>query len=246
MFKDPKKRYEIVRGAISKELANFIFNYLLLHRDATAHLIKYGVIQDKGEGNFFGTWKEAMIPNTFSKYGDPVIETLLMKLLPVMRKITQRNLIPCYGYVRVYKKGDELVRHFDRESCETSCTLHLGGDPWKIFIDPSGACGVKKIISESKVIVKKKPNKGISLVMKPGDMLAYCGQVMEHWREPFKGNVHAQTFLHYNDQDGPHGVKNLYDGRAMIGLPKKGLRYDLDKWPFKYNYSQKGPPIQFK
>jgi len=246
MFKDPKKRYEIVRGAISKELANFIFNYLLLHRDATAHLIKYGVIQDKGQGNFFGTWKEAMIPNTFSKYGDPVIETLLMKLLPVMRKITQRNLIPCYGYVRVYKKGDELVRHFDRESCETSCTLHLGGDPWKIFIDPSGACGVKKIISASKVIVKKKPNKGISLVMKPGDMLAYCGQVMEHWREPFKGNVHAQTFLHYNDQDGPHGVKNLYDGRAMIGLPKKGLRYDLNKWPFKYSYSQKGPPIQFK
>ena len=246
MFKDPKKRYEIVRGAISKELANFIFNYLLLHRDATAHLIKYGVIQDKGQGNFFGTWKEALIPNTFSKYGDPVIETVLMKLLPVMRKITQRNLIPCYGYVRVYKKGDELVRHFDRESCETSCTLHLGGDPWKIFIDPSGACGVKKIISESKVIVKKKPNKGISLVMKPGDMLAYCGQVMEHWREPFKGNVHAQTFLHYNDQDGPHGVKNLYDGRAMIGLPKKGLRYDLNKWPFKYSYSQKGPPIQFK
>jgi len=246
MFKDPKKRYEIVRGAISKELANFIFNYLLLHRDATAHLIKYGVIQDKGQGNFFGTWKEALIPNTFSKYGDPVIETVLMKLLPVMRKITQRNLIPCYGYVRVYKKGDELVRHFDRESCETSCTLHLGGDPWKIFIDPSGACGVKKIISASKVIVKKKPNKGISLVMKPGDMLAYCGQVMEHWREPFKGNVHAQTFLHYNDQDGPHGVKNLYDGRAMIGLPKKGLRYDLNKWPFKYSYSQKGPPIQFK
>ena len=246
MFKDPKKRYEIVRGAISKELANFIFNYLLLHRDATAHLIKYGVIQDKGQGNFFGTWKEALIPNTFSKYGDPVIETVLMKLLPVMRKITQRNLIPCYGYVRVYKKGDELVRHFDRESCETSCTLHLGGDPWKIFIDPSGACGVKKIISASKVIVKKKPNKGISLVMKPGDMLAYCGQVMEHWREPFKGNVHAQTFLHYNDQDGPHGVKNLYDGRAMIGLPKKGLRYNLNKWPFKYSYSQKGPPIQFK
>ena len=219
-FKDPKKRYEIVRGAISKELANFIFNYLLLHRDATAHLIKYGVIQDKGQGNFFGTWKEALIPNTFSKYGDPVIETVLMKLLPVMRKITQRNLIPCYGYVRVYKKGDELVRHFDRESCETSCTLHLGGDPWKIFIDPSGACGVKKIISESKVIVKKKPNKGISLVMKPGDMLAYCGQVMEHWREPFKGNVHAQTFMHYNDQDGPHGRKNLFDGRRIMGVPK--------------------------
>ena len=220
MFKDPKKKYEIVRGAISTELANFIYNYLLLHRDATAHLIEHGVIQDQGPGGLYGTWKDAQIPNTFSKYGDPVIETLLMKLLPVMRKITQRNLIPCYGYVRVYKKGDELVRHFDRASCETSCTLHLGGDPWKIFIDPSGKSGVKKVVNENKVVLKKKPPKGISLVMKPGDMLAYCGQVMEHWREPFKGNVHAQTFIHYNDQDGPHGRKNLFDRRRVMGIPK--------------------------
>ena len=218
MFKDPKKKYEIVRGAIPKSLADFIFNYLLLHRDATEHLIRNGFIGDGSLG--FGTWNDPMIPNTFSKYGDPVLETLQMKLLPVMRKITQRNLIPCYAYVRVYKKGDELVRHFDRASCETSCTLHLGGDPWKIFIDPSGKTGVKKVINENKVVLKKKPPKGISLVMKPGDMLAYCGQIMEHWREPFKGNVHAQTFIHYNDQDGPHGRKNLFDGRHLMGIPK--------------------------
>jgi len=43
---------------------------------------------------------------------------------------------------------------------------------------------------------------------------------MEHWREPFKGNVHAQTFIHYNDQDGPHGRKNLFDGRRVMGVPK--------------------------
>ena len=220
MFKDPKKKYEIVRGAISTELANFIFNYLLLHRNATAHLMEHGVIKDGRGSGIWGTWKDPQIPNTFSKYGDPVIETLQMKLLPIMRKITERNLIPCYGYVRIYKKGDELVRHFDRESCETSCTLHLGGDPWKIFIDPSGKTGVKKIVNENKVVLKKKPPKGISLVMKPGDMLAYCGQVMEHWREPFKGNVHAQTFIHYNDQDGPHGRKNLFDGRPLMGIPK--------------------------
>ncbi len=219
MFKDPKKKYEIVRGAISTELANFIYDYLLLHRAGSDHLIKHGVIPN-GPGSFFGHWKDKMIPNTFSKYGDPVIETLQMKLLPIMRKITERNLIPCYGYVRVYKKGDELVRHFDRESCETSCTLHLGGDPWKIFIDTSGKTGVKKVINENKVVLKKNPPKGISLVMKPGDMLAYCGQVMEHWREPFKGNVHAQTFIHYNDQDGPHGRKNLFDGRRLMGIPK--------------------------
>ncbi len=218
-FKDPKKQYEIVRGAIPRDLADFIYKYLLLHRDATAHLMSRGIVKDNGRQIGFGTWQDQQIPNTFSKYGDPVLETLQMRLLPVMRKITGRNLIPCYTYVRIYKKGDELVRHFDRESCETSCTLHLGGDPWKIFIDPSGKSGVKKIINHNKVVLKKKPPKGISLIMKPGDMLAYCGQVMEHWREPFKGDVHAQTFIHYNDQDGPHGRQNIFDGRPMLGVP---------------------------
>ena len=60
----------------------------------------------------------------------------------------------------------------------------------------------------------------IKYLKKELDMLVYCGQVMEHWREPFKGNVHAQTFIHYNDQDGPHGRKNLFDGRPLMGIPK--------------------------
>ena len=219
MFKDPKKKYELVQGAVSPELTNFIFNYFMLHREATAHLIKHGLIKDQ-RGGLFGTWQDDQIPNTFARYGDPVFETLLMKLLPTMRKITQRNLIPCYAYGRLYKKGDELVRHFDRPSCEMSCTIHLGGSPWKIFMDPSGKSGVKKTINEHKVILKKKPPKGIFIILKPGDMLVYCGQAMEHWREPFKGDVHAQVFLHYNDQEGPHGQKNLFDGRRLLGMPK--------------------------
>ena len=219
MFKDSKKKYELVHGAVSPELTNFIFNYFMLHREATAHLIKHGIVKDQ-KGGLFGTWQDDQIPNTFARYGDPVFETLLMKLLPTMRKITQRNLIPCYAYGRLYKKGDELVRHFDRPSCEMSCTIHLGGNPWKIFMDPSGKSGVKKTINEHKVILKKKPPKGISIILKPGDMLVYCGQAMEHWREPFKGEVHAQVFLHYNDQEGPHGQKNLFDGRRLLGMPK--------------------------
>ena len=219
MFKDPNKKYEIVRRAIPRQLANFIYNYLINHREVSEFLIKKGAVKDGSKGGFWGTWEDTQVPNTFCKYGDIALETLQMKLLPLMRKITGRNLVPCYAFARIYKKGDELVRHIDRESCETSCTLHLGGDPWRIFIDPSGESGIKKIIGPNKVVLKKNPPKGISLVMKPGDMLAYCGQVIEHWREPFKGNVHAQTFIHYNDQDGPHGRSHVYDGRPMMGLP---------------------------
>ena len=221
MFKDSKKKYEVVRGAISYELANFLFNYLLLHRDATSYLMGQGHLKDKGPSAMWGTWKDKQVPNTFSKYGDPVLDTLLMKLLPVMRKLTGLNLIPCYSYVRLYKMGDELVRHLDRESCETSYTLLLGGDPWEIFLDPTGKSGVKKAIDPHTVILKKNPNKGRAVLLKPGDMLVYGGRAIEHWREPFKGEIHAAAFGHYNDQDGPEGRKRLFDGRPLLGLPSR-------------------------
>ena len=219
MFKDSKKKYEVVRQAISYELANFIFNYFLLHREATAFLLKQQIISDTLQ-NLWGTWKDPQAPNTFSKYGDGVMETLLMRTLPMMSKLTGLNLIPCYAYARIYKKGDILARHKDRNSCETSCTINLGGDPWNIFIDPSGKTSVKKSISKNKVILKKRPAKGIPILLKPGDMMVYCGQHIEHWRKPFKGNICAQLFLDYNNKDGPYGQENFYDGRPVLGIPK--------------------------
>ena len=36
-----------------------------------------------------------------------------------------------------------------------------------------------------------------------GDMIVYRGCEIEHWREKFEGNNHAQVFLHYNNVDNP-------------------------------------------
>ena len=71
------------------------------------------------------------------------METLMTRTLPIMKKTTGLNLIPCYTYARIYKYGDELKRHKDRPSCEISCTLNLGGDKWPIFLEPSGEEGEK-------------------------------------------------------------------------------------------------------
>ena len=63
-----------------------------------------------------------------------------------------------------------------------------------------------------------------------GDMLVYSGCELEHWREPFQGNVCGQVFLHYNHVNGPFANKNKFDGRPMLGLPKNmknKLRYYL-------------------
>ena len=108
----------------------------MLKRDAVAWMYKNNITYDNG---MLGTWTDQQVPNTYSHYADHVMETLLMKVLPVMQKETGLELIPTYSYARIYKHGDILRRHKDRPSCEISTTIHLGGDKWPIFIDGTGA-----------------------------------------------------------------------------------------------------------
>ena len=206
-------KYQLIKNAISYELANFVFNYFLLKRDSVKWMYDNNIIYDNG---MLGTWVDPQIPNTFSCYSDPVMETLLVKVLPVMQKETGLNLCPTYSYARIYKKGDELKRHKDRESCEISCTLNLGGDPWPIFIDGTGA---NNVIDEYKNIHKPNAPAGTKVLLEVGDMLVYSGCELEHWREPFDGNICGQVFLHYNHVNGPFAEKNKFDGRPMLGLP---------------------------
>jgi hypothetical protein len=164
----------------------------------------------------FGTWKDSQIPNTYSHYADHVMETLLMKTLPVMQKETGLELVPTYSYARAYKKGDILKRHKDRPSCEISTTIHLGGDQWSIFIDPTGS---NNVIDEYKNIMKPNAPQGVKVDLDVGDMLVYSGCELEHWREEFQGNVCVQVFLHYNHVNGQFAEKNKFDKRPLLGLP---------------------------
>jgi predicted 2-oxoglutarate/Fe(II)-dependent dioxygenase YbiX len=87
--------------------------------------------------------------------------------------------LPTYSYARVYKKGDVLAKHVDRDACEISLTIHLDGDEdWSIYIEnPSGD--------------------KIPVTLKSGDALLYLGCTAPHWRESFTGNFYSQVFLHY-------------------------------------------------
>ena len=160
-------KYQIIKKAISYELANFIYNYFLLKRDAVKHLYDNNITYDTG---ILGTWTDKQVPNTYSHYADQVMETLLMKVLPKMQQETGLQLIPTYSYARLYKKGDILKRHKDRPSCEISTTLNLGGDPWPIFIDGTGA---DNVIDEYKNIHKPNAPPGTKVLLDVGDMLVY-------------------------------------------------------------------------
>jgi len=213
MFK--KKKYQVIRGALSEEISNFIFNYMMLQRDAVDWMLKHNKVSPVNP--FIGTREDSQIPGAYSKYGDWVMETLLQYMRPIMKAKTGMDLVPTYSYTRIYEKGNILRRHKDRSSCEISTTLHLGGDPWPIFLDPSGA---DFVIDEEKEIHKPGAPKGIRIELKVGDMLIYSGCELEHWREPFQGTVCSQVFLHYNHANGPFAQTNLFDKRPMLGVPK--------------------------
>ena len=206
-------KFQVIKNAVPYELANFIFNYFLLKRDAVDFMYKNNITYDNGS---LGTWTDKQVPNTYSHYADMVMETLLMKVLPKMQQETGLQLIPTYSYARIYKRGDILKRHKDRPSCEISTTLNLGGSSWPIFIDGTGA---NNVIDEYKNIVKPGAPEGTKVLIDVGDMLVYSGCELEHWREPFEGDICGQVFLHYNHVNGPFAEKNKFDGRPMLGLP---------------------------
>jgi len=213
MFK--KKKYQVIRGALSEELSNFIFNYMMLQRDAVDWMLKNNKVNPYNP--FIGARTEKQVPGCYTKYSDWVMETLLQYMRPIMKTKTGMDLVPTYSFTRLYEKGNKLKRHKDRSSCEISTTLHLGGDPWPIFLDPSGA---DFVIDEFKEIHKPGAPKGIRIDLKVGDMLIYAGCDLEHWREPFEGNICSQVFLHYNHANGPFATTNLFDKRPMLGVPK--------------------------
>jgi len=202
-----KNKYQVIKNAISTELADFCYQYFCNKRAVARKLFDDRYISQFTQ--YFGVWNDQQIPETYSHYADIVMETLLQKVKPIMEKESGIKLTETYSYARIYKKGDELKRHKDRYSCEISTTMNLGGDDWSIFLEPSGERG----------------KKGIEIKLEAGDMLMYRGCDLEHWREPFEGENCGQVFLHYNDASGEDAEKNKFDGRPMIGLPswyKKG------------------------
>lgn len=186
-----EKGYTVVKNALSKELIDFITQYAL-----------FDEMQDFKSEKMQGM---TQVPNAHSKYGDPAMEALLLALQPVIEKSTGLKVLPTYSFYRVYRPGDSLAPHKDREACELSITVSLGFDysgkeySWPIYIDDS------------------------PIHLNPGDLACYRGIELEHWRQPFdapENAWHVQAFLHYVDANGPH-TDWKWDKRPSIGYVEK-------------------------
>ena len=117
-----KNKYQVIKNAISTELADFCYQYFLNKRAVARHLFDDKFLSPYT--TYFGVWNDAQIPETYSHYADIVMETLLQKVKPVMEEQSEVKLTETYSYARIYKKGDELKRHKDRYSCEISTTMN--------------------------------------------------------------------------------------------------------------------------
>ena len=127
-------------------------------------------------------------------YADPLMESLMINKINLMQKETGLELLPTYAFWRMYTLNADLKKHTDRPACEISVTVMIGSDgtKWPIYMD------------------------GAAIELEPGDAAVYLGCEVEHWREEFKGDWHAQTFLHYVDKNGPC-TEYVMDKRRFIG-----------------------------
>ena len=145
-------------------------------------------------------------PNSYVFYGDPLIDTILGESTEKLSEIVEYSLLPTYSYTRLYGKGDELLIHRDRPSCELSATLSLG--------IPAGE-------SINPIYFSKNEDKtdAIEINLNPGDLCMYHGCDLYHWRSVFTQKWYLQSFLHYVNANGPY-KDNLYDGRPYLGMQK--------------------------
>lgn len=181
--------YYIIRNFLDKDFVEFINQYFFTR-------IKAGQ-------SFLG---DEQAPNSYAFYGDPLMDTILGESVEKLSEIAGYSLLPTYTYTRLYGKGDELLFHRDRDSCQLSATLSLG--------IPSG-----EQINPIYFSRNEDRSGAIEIKLSPGDLCLYYGCDLYHWRPPFTQKWYLQSFLHYVDADGEY-KDNIYDGRFYLGMQK--------------------------
>jgi hypothetical protein len=168
-----ERGYLLVKGLIEPSLARVLYKTLLLKHW-------------RGE-----SFRDNHIPTASAVTDDATVDALLLELLPKLEEISGFELVPTYGYARVYLHGDAMVRHRDRPACEISTSIHLGkhGGDSSLWFAPH-----------------------TRIEMDEGDAAVYMGCEAGHWRDPFTGCTMGQMFLHYVVAGGQF-AKNYFDGR---------------------------------
>ncbi|HEY0640286.1 MAG TPA: hypothetical protein VGD67_21870 [Pseudonocardiaceae bacterium] len=166
----------VVREFIDQRLARMLYAMLLLRRH-------------RGEARH-----DDHMPGALSFWGDSTLDAFHLSVRPDVETVAAGPLLPTYCYARLYRYGDTLHRHHDREACEIVATVHVGhrgGAPPPICFAT-----------------------GHVVHQRPGDAVVFHGSAIDHWRDVFLGEDFGQVFMNFVRADGPHRDQAL-DGRIQ-------------------------------
>jgi len=148
--------------------------------------------------------EEGQVKDCFSRYNYPPYQHIHNNIRVQVEKILGIDLFNTYYFDRFYFVNQELTKHFDRDACEISVSLHISSNTkhcWPLFFKSSNG----------------KINK---VNMKEGDGVIYLGCDIEHWREPLESKYskiqrkinswlkksddtyYHQIFFHYVNANG--------------------------------------------
>ena len=162
--------FKLIEGMLKGELLDFLGVYAYSKADSPNAI---PTIETHG-------FVDTQVANTPAWNSDIAMDVLLYRFLHDMREYTGVDLVPTYSYLRVYKNGDILKPHIDKEACEYSVSITLKregkDDIWPLCLET---------------------DKKYKVLLEEGDGLVYKGIENSHWRDRFEGERLAQVFLHY-------------------------------------------------
>lgn len=153
------------------------------------------------ETKFTYTEQEEQVPGSLSRYYYPGYKESHMRLKKSVEEIIGKKLYQTYYYDRFYFEDTDLKKHFDRDACEISVTIHIGTnmkEKWPFWI-------------------KNGDGNDCACYLEPGDGVIYKGCERLHWRDPMpykpfklfgkklfsKEDIYYhQAFFHYVLSDG--------------------------------------------
>jgi hypothetical protein len=141
------------------------------------------------------------------------IAGFLWGMTPAIAAITGEDLLPTYGYLRIYRQGDICRVHGDRLACEHSVSLTLAysdDQPWALEVSP-----LRTDKPYQRADDQFRPNEQAdAAMMRPGDGVLYQGVHHHHARTTPNPNAwSAHVFLHWVSRDGPY-ADQAFDGQV--------------------------------
>lgn len=183
-----------VSNLVSKEICQLLAKYALLKRQVSPKI-------RRGSDPLADIHRE---------YGVPIMEVLLDELTPKIEALTGMSLWPTLSFYYTYQKGNQLLPHKDRASCEVVVALKIGSD--KEFAKTHGDWP----------LYFKKDGKTLCEILDDGDAVIMNGHALEHWREPFEGEWFVSAIFGYVDKNNIHAYQK-FDQRKQLGLPHIGI-----------------------